>query len=403
MICFNSLKGFQIRFPIILILFFSLIGSNVLVIPNTFAQEDTQIPDWIKNVAGWWANNEISEIEFLTGIEYLINNNIISISFMPCIVNQYSSSTNLIPDWVKNNAGWWAADQIEDSDFINGIEYLIKIQIISIDAKKILPNIELEDVTFSSAWKISKNNLVSVTSSFFEVYGVDGDCMETDNGNLIWYKLFLGLNPNKMDMYNEVAVWNDSQNAVVVYPYFTYSAYAEHGFYEYYTGECDDCTTTKLVQPEILYTSSGLGHQALTLLGYPSITDVDIDRNPNILQQFDKVIMLHNEYVTRTMFDAITNHPNVIYLYPNALYAEIEVDYIDETITLIRGHNYPESSIINGFDWEFDNTHPFEFDSECANMQIYQIKNGWMTNCYPENVFLKNSHAMVLLKAIKDL
>ena len=75
--------------------------------------------------------------------------------------------------------------------------------------------------------------------------------------------------------------------------------------------------------------------------------------------------MLHNEYVTRTMFDAITNHPNVLYLYPNALYAEIEVDYIDETITLIRGHNYPEPEITNGFDWEFDNTHPYEFDSEC--------------------------------------
>jgi len=133
MICFNSLKGFQIRFPIILILFFSLIGSNVLVIPNTFAQEDTQIPDWIKNTAGWWANNEISEIEFLTGIEYLINNNIISISFMPCTVkneNQYSSSTNLIPDWVKNNAGWWAADQIDDSSFLQGIQYLVQKGII---------------------------------------------------------------------------------------------------------------------------------------------------------------------------------------------------------------------------------------------------------------------------------
>ena len=79
-----------------------------------------------------------------------------------------------------------------------------------------------------------------------------------------------------------------------------------------------------------------LGHQALTLLGYTAITDEEIDMNPSILQQFDKVIMLHNEYVTRTMFDAITNHPNVFYLYPNALYAEIEVDYIDETITLIK-------------------------------------------------------------------
>ena len=100
--------------------------------------------------------------------------------------------------------------------------------------------------------------------------------------------------------------------------------------------------------------------------------------------------MLHNEYVTRTMFDAITSHPNVLYLYPNALYAEIEVDYIDETITLIRGHNYPEPEIINGFDWEFDNTHPYEYDSKCQIMEIYKIKNGWMTTCYPENVFLKN-------------
>ena len=139
-------------------------------------------------------------------------------------------------------------------------------------------------------------------------------------------------------------------------------------------------------------------------MGYPTITDADIDRDPSILQQFDKVIILHNEYVTRTMFDAITNHPNVIYLYPNALYAEIEVNYIDETITLIRGHNYPEPEITNGFDWEFENTHPYEFDSECKILEIYRIKNGHMTNCYPENVFLKDGEQIFkLLKLIKDL
>ena len=82
--------------------------------------------------------------------------------------------------------------------------------------------------------------------------------------------------------------------------------------------------------------------------------------------------MLHNEYVTRTMFDAITSHPNVIYLYPNALYAEIEVDYDNNTITLIRGHNYPESEIVNGFDWEFENTHPYEYDDTCLDMEFYK-------------------------------
>jgi len=401
------LKVFHVRFLTVLILFISLLGSTILI-PNSLAQEDTQIPDWIKNVAGWWANGEISENEFLAGIEYLINNNIILLDFIPCSTQYYESQTissaKLVPDWVKNNAKWWSEDLIEDTDFVNGIKYLIKKQIISIDNKKILGNVPLEDVTFSSSWQINKNYLVFASSSFFEIYGKSGDCIVSDEGNLIWRSLSLALNPNKMDMYNEVAVWNDPQKTVVVYPFLTYSAYNEPGFYDYYSGECDDCTTTKITQPTVLYTSSGIGHQALTILGYPSISDIEIDKNPSILQQFDKVIMLHSEYVTRTMFDAITNHPNVFYLYPNALYAEIEVNYMDETITLIRGHNYPEPEITNGFDWEFENTHPYEFDSECKSMDIYRIKNGHMTTCYPENVFLKNNEQIFkLLKLIKDL
>ena len=397
------MKVFQMRSLIVLILSFSLIGSGILV-PNSSAQ-DAQIPNWIKNVAGWWASGVISENEFVTGIEYLINNNIILLDFVPCNYKTQSQygDTKSVPDWIKNNANWWSENLIDDIDFINGLQYLIEYKIIKIDNKKILGKIPLEDVKFSSSWTIDKNFLVFVQSSFFEVYGVYGNCV-MDGDEQVWKSLSLGLNPNKMDMYNEVAVWNDPQKTVVVYPYFTSVAYTEPGFYTYFRGECDDCTTAKFVQPTVLYTSSGIGHQALTLLGYPTITDVDIDKNPSILQQFDKVIMLHNEYVTRTIFDAVTNHPNVIYLYPNALYAEIEVNYIDETITLIRGHNYPEPEITNGFDWEFENTHPYEFDSECRSMDIYRIKNGHMTTCYPENVFLKNNEQIFkLLKLIKDL
>ena len=377
--------------------------------PNSLAQEDTQIPTWIKNVAEWWANDEISENEFLAGIEYLINNNIIQIKFMPCrpIDNPQiiHPSYKSVPDWVKNNAKWWSEDLIGDIDFINGIEYLLKKQIISIDNKKVRSQVSIEYVRFSPSWNLDRNSLVFVSSAFFEVYANYGDCLISNDANLIWRTLTLGLNPNKMDMYNEIAVWNDPQKTVVVYPYFTYAAYNELGFYDYYSGLCDDCTTTKF--PELLsplYTSSGIGHQALTLLGYHTITDIEIDKDPSILQQFDKVIMLHGEYVTRGMFDAITSHPKVLYLYPNALYAEIEVDYVGNTITLIRGHGYPEPTISNGFGWEFDNTHPYEYDSLCLDMHFYQIENGWMTNCYPENFFLQNTESLFnLLKLVKDL
>ena len=399
----NLLKVLQIRSLIILVLFISLIGSGILVsVPNSLAQEDIQVPGWIKDVAGWWANGEISETEFLTGIEYLINNNVISLANIPC-GSFGTSSTTAVPDWLKNTAGWWSEDLIKDVEFTNGLEYLITKQIISIDNRKIVGEVPLEDIILSNNWQIDKNYLVFVQSSFFEIYGTYGDCLIQD-GDSVWKYLSLGLDPNKMDMYNELAIWNDPQKPVVVYPYFTHTAYAESGFYDYYRGECDTCTTTKFAKPVPMYTSSGMGHQALTLLGYPTITDIEIDKNPSILQQFDKVIMLHNEYVTRAMFDAITNHPNVLYLYPNALYAEIEVDYEDETITLIRGHNYPESHIQNGFDWEFDNTHPYEYDSKCESLNIYKIKNGWMTNCYPEYVFLKdNEQIFYLLKVIKEL
>ena len=129
------MKVFQIRFPILLILSFSLLGSSILV-PNSSAQ-DAQIPGWVKNVAGWWADDTVSENEFVTGIEYLINNNIILLDFVPCndeTQSQYGD-TKSIPDWIKNNANWWSENLIGDIDFINGLQYLIEYKIIKIDNK----------------------------------------------------------------------------------------------------------------------------------------------------------------------------------------------------------------------------------------------------------------------------
>jgi len=400
----------QTRSSIILVLFISLIGSSILAgIPISSAQEDTQIPGWIKTVASWWAIGDISESEFLTGIEYLINNNILRLSFIPCSIitedQNVSSSAGLVPNWVKNNAKWWSEGLIGDIDFINGLNYLIGEQIIKIDNKKILGKVSLDDIKFSDLVRLDKNNLVFVRSAFFEVYAKANDCLYDDQDErLKWRSLAFGVNLNNLDAYNEVALWNDPQKTVVVFPFFTHSAYSEPGFYTYFRGECDDCTTTKITTPTLQYTSSGNAFQVLNLLGYPHITDVEIDKDPSILQQYDKVIMLHNEYVTRAMFDAITSHPNVVYLYPNALYAEIEVNYVDETITLIRGHDYPpEDPVSNGFDWEFDNTHPYEFDSVCLDMEFYKIKNGWMTTCYPEGVFVRGEQVLHVLKVVKDL
>lgn len=88
----------------------------------------TSIPDWIKNNAGWWADGQIDDSSFLQGISYLIQNNIIVVS--PTDAGSESSGT--IPDWVKNNAGWWATDQIGDKSFVNVITYLIQQGLIQV-------------------------------------------------------------------------------------------------------------------------------------------------------------------------------------------------------------------------------------------------------------------------------
>jgi hypothetical protein len=93
--------------------------------------EENTIPSWIKNNAGWWADNKINDKDFISGIEHLIENKIIKVS---TYVNK-ENSTDAIPTWVKNNAGWWAAGKISDNDFLTGIEYLIENGIINVNAK----------------------------------------------------------------------------------------------------------------------------------------------------------------------------------------------------------------------------------------------------------------------------
>ena len=61
-----------------LVPFFTIL-LMVVIIPNTFAQEPTDIPSWIKNNAGWWADSQIDDATYISGLQWLISNGIIKI------------------------------------------------------------------------------------------------------------------------------------------------------------------------------------------------------------------------------------------------------------------------------------------------------------------------------------
>jgi len=80
------------------------------------------IPDWVRNNAGWWATDQIDDTSFAQGIQFMIEEKIIVI---PDLGQSEEVSTQQIPDWIKNNASWWSNKQISDEEFANGIEYMV--------------------------------------------------------------------------------------------------------------------------------------------------------------------------------------------------------------------------------------------------------------------------------------
>lgn len=98
--------------------------------------EPKLLPTWIKTTAKFWSQNQIDDVTFTLGIQYLIEEKIIKLS------DDLYSSTNeqgsifatepIIPSWIKTNASLWVENQITDADFLNGIEFLVNERIILI-------------------------------------------------------------------------------------------------------------------------------------------------------------------------------------------------------------------------------------------------------------------------------
>ena len=59
-----------------LLVFFGIFLVSIMFIPSVLAQEAT-IPDWVKNNAGWWADGLIDDNSFVSGIQWLITNGIV--------------------------------------------------------------------------------------------------------------------------------------------------------------------------------------------------------------------------------------------------------------------------------------------------------------------------------------
>jgi hypothetical protein len=101
-------------------------------IVDTFVEDitnDKVIPVWVKSNAKWWSDGTIDNENFISGIEYLVNEGIIKVSLDD---KQDATSIPEMQPWIKSTAGWWGDDLISDDEFLNAIEWLISNKIIQV-------------------------------------------------------------------------------------------------------------------------------------------------------------------------------------------------------------------------------------------------------------------------------
>jgi hypothetical protein len=91
---------------------------------NTNISVNVQIPTWIRNNAMWWSEGVITDTEFAQGIQFLVQERII---VMPqSTSNSVVMTGHGIPSWVKNDARWWSHGEMSDNDFVKGMQYMVQ-------------------------------------------------------------------------------------------------------------------------------------------------------------------------------------------------------------------------------------------------------------------------------------
>ena len=160
----------RLRYLTLSVLAVLIVVSIVPFVSSDVLRGEFTVPNWVKNTAGWWASDQIPDSAFLQGIQYLIKEGIMIVE-IPTEID--SEAAEEIPGWIKNTAGWWAEDKIHDITFVSGIKYLIGKGILVV----MEPQVEVAKCNFKGfevVCSLTEKEVVTINDFYIEVNG--GTC-----------------------------------------------------------------------------------------------------------------------------------------------------------------------------------------------------------------------------------
>ena len=97
-----------------------------------FVEAISIIPSWVKENAKWWSQDQISDEDFTTGLQYMIHQEIINMEKE--VISEEESEPNL-PSWLRKNAGWWSQGLLSDDEFSKNIQWMVDNGFIKLYSK----------------------------------------------------------------------------------------------------------------------------------------------------------------------------------------------------------------------------------------------------------------------------
>ena len=247
------------------ILFSGIIVGIFLISLITYgiasAQENT-IPSWIKNTAGWWADDLIRDNEFVSGIQWLMNAGLLSTNPIPdefpshlkadsrdCadgkisdndyllileewisnskseptfddkpISIQRNESNTKLPEWIRNVFVWYADGKVSESELLNSIKYLVQEKIIVVDTDSTVQGSTCKALYDEAVNRIVSNSVFDRIASGVLVLGILYPELLTDKqlAEAVWSESGRTLMANQERIY-DIADEMDSKQCSLTY------------------------------------------------------------------------------------------------------------------------------------------------------------------------------------------
>ncbi len=139
-----------------------------------------------------------------------------------------SATDSNIPEWVKNNAKWWSEGTISESDYITSLEYLIQNGIIDLPTpinEITTAQTKYSDEERAQSFRVTISNIIQpLPVHFFEKFAFASSDFADPNDPRGRVYDFREINPNfylesipstdKIHFYDFVANWMDSGNSL---------------------------------------------------------------------------------------------------------------------------------------------------------------------------------------------